>query len=77
MDHLPDSRELARRFNEDETVWRRYEYRRSLRIRLGIESLDFDEVLDELEWIEAERECRQTRCVGQAFRRLAPHSGFC
>lgn len=65
MDQMTDSQELARRFNEDEAVWQRYEYRRRLRLRLGIESLLPDEVLDELDWSEAERECRQAWCVGE------------
>ena len=49
------SQKLACRFNEDESVWRRYELRR-LRRRLGSGSLLPDDVLDELDWIEAERE---------------------
>lgn len=61
---MTDSQELARRFNEDEAVCQHYEYRRRLRLRLGLESLPSDEVLDELDWIEAERECRQAWCVG-------------
>ena len=64
MDQMTDSQELARRFNEDEAVWQRYEYRRGLRLRLGIESLIPDEVLDDLDLIEAEREVRQVRCIG-------------
>ncbi len=65
MDQMADSQELARRFNEDESVWRRYEFRRRLRLRLGLKSLLEDKALDELDWIEAERECRQIWCVGE------------
>ena len=55
------SQELANRFNEDESVWRRYEELRGL--RPGIESLLPDDVLGELDWIEAEREaCRISCC---------------
>ena len=72
MDQKTDSQELARRFNEDEAVWRRYEFRRRLRLRLGIESLLEDKVLDELDWIEAERECRQTWCVGERLPNTQP-----
>jgi hypothetical protein len=63
MDELLNSQELARRFNEDEAVWLHYENRRRLRLLQGIESLVPDEILDELDWIAAERECRETRCV--------------
>jgi hypothetical protein len=65
MDQKTDSQELARRFNEDEAVWQHYESRRRLRLQKRSEPLLPDEVLDELDWIEAEHECRQTRCVGQ------------
>ena len=64
MEQMTDSQELARQFNEDEAVWQRYEYRRRVRLRLGFESLLPDEVLDEIDWIEAEREIRQVRCIG-------------
>jgi len=64
MDQMTDSQDLARRFNEDEAVWQRYEFRRKLRLLLSTESLLEDKVLDELDWLEAERECRQIRCVG-------------
>jgi len=72
MDQKTDSEELARRFNEDEAVWRRYESRRRLRLRLGIESLLQDEILDQLDWIEAERECRQIWCVGGRLPNISP-----
>jgi hypothetical protein len=64
MNEMTGLQELARRFNEDEAVWQRYEYRRRLRLLLGIEPQSA-EFLDEFDWSEAERECRQTRCVGQ------------
>ncbi len=67
MDQMTDSQELARRFNEDEAVWRRYEYRRRLRLGLGIDLLLPEEILDELDWLEAERECREIRCVGKSL----------
>ena len=67
MDQVTDSQELARRFNEDEAVWQRYEYRRRLRQLLRLESLLQDEGLDELDWIEAERECREIWCVGKPW----------
>lgn len=65
LDQMTESQELARRFNEDEAVWQRFEYRQRLRLRLCVDSLLPDEVLDEIDWIEAERECRPTWCVGE------------
>jgi hypothetical protein len=65
MDQTTDLQELARRFNEDEAVWQRYVYIRMLRLPLGIELLLSSEILAELDWIEAERECRQVMCVGK------------
>ncbi len=59
-----DPRELARRFNEDEAVWRCYEYKRELRRLLGSRSPLPEEVLDNLDRLEAERECREVRCIG-------------
>lgn len=64
MESLADPQELARRFNEDEAVWRRYLQKRGLR-RLRGSSRPFPEaVLDRLDWLEAERECRERRYVG-------------
>ena len=60
--------ELIHRFNEDEAVWRRYDHKRKLRHRLG-SPLQLAEAVQEcLDWLEAEAECRQTRCIGK----LAP-----
>jgi hypothetical protein len=67
MDQLTNSQELASRFNEDEAVWQRYERRRWLRLLQATEWLLPDEILDELDWIEAERECHQIQCVGKLF----------
>lgn len=60
-----DPQELARRFNEDEAVWRRYRQKCGLRRLLGSPSQLPEEVLDRLDWLDAERECRETRCVGR------------
>lgn len=62
MKPLVDAQELARRFNEEEAVWQRFEQKR--RIRDSTSPLP-EETLDEIDWREAERECRQTRCVGR------------
>lgn len=60
-----DSQELARRFNEDEALWRRYEQKRKLRLVLGLRTPLPEEVLDDLDWGEAERECRERRYIGR------------
>ncbi len=67
MDQMTDSQELTRLFNEDEVVWQGYESRQRQRLRLGIDSPLPDEVLDEMDWIEATSEVRQVRCVGRAI----------
>ena len=64
MKPIVDPRELARRFNEDEAVRRCYEHKLELRRLLGSRSPLTEEVLDDLDWLEAERECRETRCIG-------------
>jgi len=62
MKTLVDAQELARRFNEEEAVWQLFEQKR--RMRDSTSALP-NEILDEIDWREAERECRQTRCVGR------------
>lgn len=57
--------ELACRFNEDEAVWRRYQQKRDLRRLRRSSRLFPDEVLDRLDWLEAERECREKRYLGK------------
>ncbi len=64
MNPLNDSQELARRFNEDEAVWRCYEDKRQMRRLLGSRIPLSEEVLDHLDWLEAERECRVIRAIG-------------
>lgn len=73
MDQMINPQELAERFNEDEAVWQRYEYKRRRRLLRDNESLLPDEVLDQIDWIEAERECRQPKCVGQRLPKCNPH----
>lgn len=62
MKPLSDAQELAQRFNEDESVWRRFQAK-----RLGRDSASQfpDEMLDEIDWREAEQEIRVTECVGK------------
>jgi hypothetical protein len=59
-----EAQELARRFNEDEAVWRCYEHKRALRRLLGSRTPLPEDILDYLDWQEAERECRAVRVVG-------------
>lgn len=58
-----DPQELARRFNEDEAVWRSFEERRRARGLPNLSSLD--QLLDALDWLKAEREQRQIRAIAQ------------
>ena len=69
MNQMTDSRELARRFNEDESVWQRYEYIRARRLLLSVPSVLPAEVQDALDWIEAEQQCRQIRAVGKDWEK--------
>jgi hypothetical protein len=60
--------ELVNRFNEDEGVWRRFERKRTLR-RLSKQGAPVTEkVLEELDWVAAERECRKRRAIGRHAR---------
>jgi hypothetical protein len=64
MNRMDEIRELARRFNEDEAVWRRFQKRRALRrLRRSGNRLP-DDILDDFDWAAAERECRGARVVG-------------
>ena len=71
-DFQPDPQELARRFNEAEAVWRRYEARRAQRHVPGLKSSAPlpEAILDALDWEAAEREGRPVRAVGHAI----PHT---
>jgi hypothetical protein len=64
MNALLEAQELARRFNEDEAVWRSYEHKRELRRLLGSRTPLPEDILDHLDWQAAERECREARSVG-------------
>jgi hypothetical protein len=64
MDAMIEVQELARRFNEDEAVWRAFAARRALRKLLGSATSLPDEILDDLDWQAAERETRELRAVG-------------
>ncbi|GDY19063.1 hypothetical protein LBMAG56_04080 [Verrucomicrobiota bacterium] len=58
------AQELARRFNEDEAVWRCYEPKRAARQLPSARPSAAEDILDGLDWQAAERECRMVRAVG-------------
>jgi hypothetical protein len=60
--------ELVDRFNEDEAVWRRFEQKRTLRRLSKQGAPGTEQVLQELDWLAAERECRKTRAIGRHAR---------
>ena len=62
MKPISDTQENVRHFNEDEAVWRRFEQKRLLRDPFSALP---EEVLDEIDWREAERECRELRYAGR------------
>ncbi|MDH4188145.1 MAG: hypothetical protein OEV08_14230 [Nitrospira sp.] len=62
-----DIQDLIDNFNEDEALWRRYQQKRDLRLLRGSWRLFPDEVLDRLDWLEAERERRERRYVGRSI----------
>jgi hypothetical protein len=65
MTQISDTQELARRFNEEEAIWQRFQEKRQAR-RLPKSDCQLPEsVLDQLDWLEAEREIRTTRAVAQ------------
>lgn len=59
-----DPREMARRFNEDESVWQRYEQKCLDRLLASPRRALTSVTLDEFDWREAESDVRETRCIG-------------
>lgn len=70
---LNDPHELSRRFNEDEAIWRCFREKRWLRRLLGPPSMLPEAILDDLDWLEAEREMRQVRAIGRFFPAPGKH----
>ena len=64
MNPLTETQELARRFNENQAVWARFEQKRSLRKFCRARRPWPEELQDDLDWTAAEREVRQIRCIG-------------
>jgi len=67
MTPIADPQELARRFNEDESVWREYARLRRLRRRCGLDVALPGDLLDRLDWLTAERKGRIVRCIGKVL----------
>jgi hypothetical protein len=65
MKPTTDPQTLVSRFNDDEAVWQSYERKRELRRLLGPDSQLPKGILDYLDRLEAQRECRRTWCVGK------------
>jgi len=72
MTPISDTQEFARRFNEEEAIWRRFQEKRLTR-RLPRSDFPLPEsILDHYDWLEAEREIRTTRAVAhRGVRRAA------
>ena len=63
---IHDPQELARRFNENEAIWRCYlEKRKARRRRFKLRSRRGEKLLDQLDWLAAERETRPVRAIGK------------
>ena len=63
-----ETQELARRFNENEAVWRAFEGKHALRQLLGSGTPLSEDSWDYLDWQAAERECRAVSAVGVFHR---------
>jgi hypothetical protein len=59
-----DTQELARKFNEDEAVWRAFERSRLERPLFSKNCPLSEECLDALDWAAAEREARPVHAIG-------------
>ena len=69
---INDVQENVRRFNQEEAVWQRFAIRRALRERLhrllrslGSPPALTKKQLDQLDWLEAEREAYPSDCIGK------------
>jgi hypothetical protein len=71
MTPISDTQEFARRFNEEEAIWRRSQEKRLSRRSPGSDSQMPESILDYFDWLEAEREIRTTRAVALGGARRA------
>jgi len=61
----PDAQELARQFNEDEAVHRCYQQKpRARKRQFRLRSRFGEKLLDQLDYIAAEREARPVHAIG-------------
>ena len=65
MTPISDTQEFARRFNEEEAIWRRFQEKRLARRLLEADSQMPESILDHFDWLEAECKIRTTRAVAQ------------
>ncbi len=68
MTPISDTQEFARRFNEEEAIWQRFQRKRLTRRLLAADSPLPESILDQLDWLEAERKIRITRAVAQVVK---------
>ena len=69
MTRISDTQEFVRRFNEEEALWQRFHEKRLAR-RFPRSAPMLESILDDLAWLEAEREIRTVH--GIASIRLPP-----
>ena len=62
---MSDLQESIRQFNEEEAIWRCFEQTRKQRSALALGLKSRTALLDYLDWIEAEQECREIRGIGK------------
>ena len=63
---INDVQENVRRFNQEEAIWQCYEEKRKRRRRrFRMRSKIAEKLLDQLDWMAAEREMRRSDCVGK------------
>lgn len=55
-----DTQEFARRFNEEDAIWQRFQRKRLARRLPRSDSPLPESALDHFDWLEAEREIRTT-----------------
>lgn len=65
MTPISETQKFARRFNQEEATWRRFQRKRLTRGPLEIDSPLPESFLDQLDWLEAEREIRTAHAVAR------------
>jgi hypothetical protein len=65
MTPISDTQEFARRFNEEEAIWQRFQRKRLTRRLPGNDSPMPESILDHFDWLDAESDTRITRAVAQ------------